>query len=88
MYINISVSYSVPSRPGFSEHQVTGDIQVSLEVCEGKLRFTVLRARHLKHKCPDKPIGTLLDTSLLSVLLLTRMISTRLVNYNQLQIPT
>ena len=45
------------SHTGFSEQQVTGDVQVSMEVCDGKLKLTVIRAKNLKWRSSDKPVG-------------------------------
>eukprot|EP00116_Pleurobrachia_bachei_P012241 sb/3472503/ len=47
-----------PDGP-FSECQAFGDVQVSLDVCDGQLKFTVIKARHLRIRphTADKPLG-------------------------------
>ncbi|XP_063690779.1 uncharacterized protein LOC134823294 isoform X3 [Bolinopsis microptera] len=51
--------------PGFSEQQVTGDVQVSMEVCDGKLKLTVIRAKNLRWRSSDKPVDTYVKSYLL-----------------------
>ena len=55
--LRVLSSDTTSSHAGFSERQVSGDVQVSLEVCEGKLRFTVMKARYLKTKSTEKHFG-------------------------------
>ena len=45
------------SRSGFSEQQATGEVQVSMEVCNGTLRLTVIRAKQLRWRTAERAVG-------------------------------
>ncbi|KAL5248620.1 hypothetical protein ACHWQZ_G017712 [Mnemiopsis leidyi] len=51
--------------PGFSEQQATGEVQVSMEVCNGTLRLTVIRAKQLRWRTAERAVDTYVKAFLL-----------------------